>query len=70
MAVLIGLVSITTSQEGMTIFGTPLGADYSAFYVAGTIVQSYSTQELYHLPLQDQLYHSLLPHAPKDVFLP
>lgn len=70
MAVLIGLVSITTSQEGMTIFGTPLGADYSAFYVAGTIVQSYSPQELYHLPLQDQLYHSLLPHAPNDVFLP
>jgi len=70
MAVLIGLISITTSQGGMTIFGSPLGADYSAFYVAGTIVQSYSTQDLYHLPLQDHLYHSLLPKAPKDVFLP
>jgi hypothetical protein len=70
MAVLIGLISITTSQGGMTIFGSPLGADYSAFYVAGTIGQSYSTQDLYHLPLQDHLYHSLLPKAPKDVFLP
>ncbi len=70
MAVLIGLFAINTSQGGMTRFGSPLGADYSAFYVAGTIVQSHSPQELYQLPLQAHLYHSLLPNAPKDVFLP
>jgi len=70
MAVLIGLIAINTSQGGMTRFGSPLGADYSAFYVAGTIVQSHSPQELYQLPLQAHLYHSLLPNAPKDVFLP
>lgn len=65
-------VSFATAvrNQGQTVFGTTLGADFPAFYVAGKIINEYGAAELYNRELQGRLYHELFPHAEPDALLP
>ena len=63
-------ISLGTAKNGVTIFGTGLGADYAAFYVAGKILNECSAAQLYDLGLQNQIQHSLMPGLPAGAWLP
>lgn len=63
-------VSIGTWDGTRTVFGPALGADFTGFYVAGTILNGESPERLYDLELQSQLYHQLLPGTPAEERLP
>lgn len=66
------LVSFATAlrNEGQTIFGTTLGADFPAFYVAGKIINEQGAAQLYNRDLQGLLYHKLFPREDPDALLP
>jgi Glycosyltransferase family 87 len=49
-----------------TAFGVPLGADFAAFYDAGTLINRYGIARLYDQPLQARIYHQQFPRAPAD----
>jgi hypothetical protein len=66
IATLLLIFSFTTARNRKTAFGPALGADFASFYIAGQILNSPETEKLYDLPLQDQLYHELLPEASED----
>ena len=70
MALLLLAISYATFTDGHTVFGPPLGADYTGFYTAGTILHHYPADRLYDVELHDQLYHRLLPEAPAEEKLP
>ena len=63
-------VSLGTWDGTRTVFGPALGADFTGFYVAGTILNGESPERLYDLELQSQLYHQLLPGTPAEERLP
>jgi hypothetical protein len=63
-------VSFATSDRGRTWFRPPLGADYTGFYTAATILNQAGPNYLYDVEYQDQLYHELLPNLPADECLP
>ncbi len=63
-------VSVITTVRGRTVFGPSLGADYAAFYTAGTILNEYPSDRLYDLQLQDRLYHGLFPQVSAGEILP
>lgn len=63
-------VSFTTHVSGRTRFGPYLGADFAAFYVAGSIFNSYAPERVYDRELHTQLYRQLFPGVPKDTQLP
>ena len=63
-------VSLWTWDGSRTIFGPALGADFTGFYVAGTILNGDSPERLYDLEFQNRLYHRLLPGAPAEERLP
>ena len=63
-------VSLWTWDGSRTIFGPALGADFTCFYMAGTILNGDSPERLYDLELQNRLYHRLLPGAPAEERLP
>lgn len=65
-------VSFATAvrNQGQTVFGTTLGADFPAFYVAGKIINEHGAAQLYNRELQGRLYHELFPHAEPDALLP
>jgi hypothetical protein len=68
-AVLLGL-TFATARNGLTFFGTELGHDYAAFYIAGKIQNEYGPHRLYDHELQQQLYHELLPRVSREEGLP
>ena len=70
MSLLMLAVSLWTWDGNRTVFGPALGADFTGFYVAGTILNGDSPERLYDLELQNQLYHQLLPRAPVAERLP
>jgi hypothetical protein len=70
MHVVLLAVMFATERGGRTIFGPALGGDYAAFYMAGTILNTYPADRLYDLELHDRLYHRLLPAIPPEKSLP
>lgn len=64
------LVSFATSVRGRTIFGTYLGSDFGAFYIAGKIFNTHSPDRIYDAELHHQLYQEEFPDAPPDNHLP
>ena len=69
-----GLVFLTlanrTIEGGRNAFGWNAGADYSCFYVAGSLLNNYPAEQLYNFDLQSELYHALLPSVPETEELP
>jgi hypothetical protein len=65
-------VSFATAlrNQGQTVFGTTLGADFPAFYVAGKIINEHGAAELYNRELQGRLYHELFPREDPEALLP
>ena len=63
--ILIGIINyfiaIWTSEGGLNIYGSWAGGDYSCFYIAGKILNDFSSSKLYDFRLQSELLHSLLP---------
>ncbi len=70
VVVVVVAVAFATARDGRTWFGSMLGGDYAAFYVAGRILNEHGGDRLYDLQLQHQLYHELFPAAEPGVFLP
>ena len=70
LSVILLVVSFWTWDGTRTLFGPALGADFTGFYVAGTILNQQESDRIYELELQDQLYHRLLPNAPAAEKLP
>jgi hypothetical protein len=60
-----GFASASRNQY-QTVFGVPLGADFVAFYDAGTLINRYGVGKLYDLPLQARIYHEEFPRAEPD----
>jgi hypothetical protein len=63
-------LSFATADRNHTMFGPPLGADFAGFYTAGMIWNQYGGERLYDGPLQDAVYHDLLPGLNPDEKLP
>lgn len=63
-------VSFATQVTGRTAFGSQLGADFGAFYIAGTIFNTVSPDRIYDRGLQRRLYREVFPNAPADQELP
>lgn len=63
-------MEFASARHNRTIFGTDLGGDFPAFYVAGQILTQYGPDRLYDLSLQSRLYHELIPGNPPNVSLP
>jgi Glycosyltransferase family 87 len=61
--VLAMVVSFVTAarNQGHTVFGEALGADFPAFYAAGQIINEHGAVRLYDRALQRQIYHQLFP---------
>jgi hypothetical protein len=64
------VIAFWTSAEGLNIYGSWTGGDYSCFYVAGKILNDYSPSKLYDFSLHSELLHSLLPNISLDKQLP
>jgi hypothetical protein len=64
------IAAFATQVSGRTAFGSQLGADYAAFYVAGTIYNTAGGGLIYDRSLQREVYHRLFPEAPPDEDLP
>jgi len=63
IAILMLILSFATTTNRKTIFGPQLGADFASYYIAGQILNSPQAENLYDIPLQDRLYHTLFPDA-------
>lgn len=70
MAAVMLAVGFVTAEQGQTVFGPQLGADYAQFYVAGTLLNSTRPARLYDLSLQDKIYHQQFPTVPQGISLP
>lgn len=67
--VLLALFFVTANQ-GQTVFGPALGADYAGFYTAGMILNHNQADRLYDFALQNRSYHELLPKRDATEQLP
>jgi hypothetical protein len=70
MWLVILIASFWTFNGNSTVFGQPLGADFAGFYSAGRLLNENPPQRLYDFPLQDQLYHEVLPGLQQEYILP
>lgn len=70
MTLVLLAVSFGTGKNSVTVFGTELGADYAAFYVAGKILNEYPTTQLYDLDLQHRVSQQVLPGRRAETWLP
>src|SRR5258708_177718 len=64
------MMSFATFDGNSTTFGQPLGADFAGFYSAGKLLNEHPGEQLYDFPLQDQIYHEVLPGLPEFEKLP
>jgi hypothetical protein len=62
--------SFATQVNGRTRFGPFLGADFGAFYDAGSIYNSYPHYKIYDRDLHSKFYQNMFPDAPADSGLP
>jgi hypothetical protein len=63
-------VSFATQTNGRTVFGPQLGADFGAFYIAGTIFNTQPPDKIYDRNLQRRLYRKIFPEEPPGTELP
>jgi hypothetical protein len=63
-------VSFITQANGRTRFGSFLGADFAAFYVGGSIYNSFAPERIYDRALHNRLYRELFPEVPPGSELP
>ena len=68
-AMTVAFVSASQNHR-QTVFGEPLGADFAAFYDAGTLINRYGVGKLYDLSLQAEIYHEGFPLVDRntDIF--
>ena len=66
---IVAFVSASTNHN-QTAFGVPLGADFPAFYDAGTVINRYGAAKLYDISLQARIYHEQFPLADVATSLP
>lgn len=64
------IISCLTPMGKKTVFGTNIGEDYAALYIAGKISHEYQPNRLYDLKLQSDLYHTLRPYLSANETLP
>ena len=62
--------SFITSEDGQTVFGTRLGGDFPAFYIAGQIANEHGANWAYDTDLHFQIYHQMFPKEPQAEALP
>ena len=72
LAMVAGLVVtlFATNRRGETALGSPLGADFGQFHVAGMILNEGHPERLYDLDDQDRRLHQLVPSMAVDEHLP
>jgi len=63
-------ISFATQRSGRTIFGPQLGADFGAYYIAGTIFNHVAPDRIYDRNLHHRLYQEHFPSAPPGEELP
>jgi hypothetical protein len=63
-------VSFITNENGRTIFGPHLGADFASFYIAGSMFSEYGAASIYDRELHTFTYHNLFPDLAPDTQLP
>jgi hypothetical protein len=61
---LLQVVMVAGTRGGRTAFGPALGADFAAYYIAGSIIDRFGPGRLYDLELQAGLYSELFPGVP------
>lgn len=66
----IASASFLMQQQGRTIFGPQLGADFAAFYIAGKIYNDVSPDRIYDRELERELYHQIAPNQASGTELP
>ncbi|MBT8402167.1 MAG: DUF2029 domain-containing protein [Rhodothermia bacterium] len=64
------LIACLTIDDDRNAYGSYAGADYSCFYVAGSLLNNYPAEQLYNFDLQSDLYHALLPGVPEAQEIP
>lgn len=64
------IFAFASNTQGRTSFGSYLGADFGAFYVAGKIFNNHSRVHIYDGDLHNRLYREEFPGAPADSHLP
>jgi hypothetical protein len=69
-AIALLIASVVAHDNHRRSIGPPLGADYAAFYTAGTILNHYGPQHLYDPHLQNAVFHRALPEARVSSRLP
>lgn len=70
MSIVMACMMFRTSADEETMFGVPLGADFSGFYVAAQILNQGQPQSLYDRTLHHRLYHELFPFEDEQVSIP
>lgn len=63
-------VSFLTAEENRTVFGTPLGSDFTAMYVAGSLLNEQGASHLYDFERQHEIRGTVLPGLPEWNQLP
>lgn len=70
VSLLLMAASFITSKDGQTVFGTRLGGDFPAFYIAGQIANEHGANWAYDTGLHFQIYHQMFPKEPPAEALP
>lgn len=70
LSLAIAVLVLSTSRNGKTLFGIPLGADFAGFYVASQILERQQPDHLYDRMLHHRLYHDLLPNEDQNASIP
>jgi hypothetical protein len=70
ISLLLTTLSLITSKDGQTIFGTRLGGDFPAFYIAGEITNDRGADWAYDTDLHSKIYGQMFPREPPAEQLP
>lgn len=70
LTVTLAVVMFRSSNEGRMAFGVPLGADFSGFYIAASILNQGQAAHLYDRDLHHKMYHELFPLEEQQVSIP
>lgn len=70
VSLLLTTLSLITSKDGETVFGTRLGGDFPAFYIAGEITNEREANWAYDTDLHLKIYRQMFPSEPPAEQLP
>jgi hypothetical protein len=62
-------LSLGFGFRGLPVFGHYLGGDFLAWYIAGTILNEHSPEQLYDIPLEHRLQRDIRPALGEDLTL-